>query len=135
MPAARRHLWQIHLSTAVVVVLVSGTVLGINMRAPRLLSAEVNDLRSSYTFSGRWIAVNYRIGGWPFAEDVQTNFYCRESDNRSAKEFAQAHLDEMLNKRIPTKFDLKNFTIATVIVLSITAACEFIIRRRESRFH
>lgn len=128
-----RAFWQIHLSTAVVVVLVSGTVLGINMRPPRVIGCH---LASTVENGGRWIFVSYQTGGWPFANVEYANFYCEAGrKDWTVPDFVKTELDVCLSKRVPVHFDLQNFIVAAAIVLSITALCEFIIRQKESQFH
>lgn len=127
MPVVRRRLWQIHLSTAVVVVLVSGTLLGINMRPPRVISAEgkVNK------YGGLWIAVEYQVDGWPFATQGVTTLYTSYTESANIRKYAEARI----GNEVPIPFNFKNFAAAIAIVLAVAVMSEFILRRRESRFH
>lgn len=126
-----RRAWQIRLMTALIAVIAAGVVLGLNLRPPRVLSTKVAEA-DNHT---RWITVKYEVGGWPLGNKTyEAELRAEPGDRRSPEVFAQETLNELQRKQTPI-FDLTNFVVAAIIVISIGVLCEIILRKKDWRFH
>ena len=116
----KRRFWQLHLSTAVLLMLVTGGLMFANFQFGPELYAKLHDIPAPARNPLPSPKIFYRVRGWPFmsssiveATPSQTNSYC------------------WLDGEAFMAGAVFNVPICILIICTFAFVCEYLIRRRE----
>lgn len=106
----KRRFWQLHLSTAVLLMLVAGGLLALNTK------------QSHCRLNAEW---NAFVNGWPFVYRFELTDLAPENELESIPYLWDYEAIKTLNL-------ILDVVIASVILVSVGSLCEWLIRRREA---
>jgi hypothetical protein len=130
---SKRKLWQIHLSTAVAMTIVTGGLIGVNVRPTSAsISCAMNAMNLLSTDGSGGIGEfrRYQYFGWPLVWLESVDNVRSSGGAWVASDDVKPQLYLPRQSRLPLLF---NVLILAAMILSMGIVLEWLIRRREAR--
>ena len=120
----KRSWFQVHLSTAVVLMITAGVLMLANLRPPKIVDYD------------QFLTLSFYSSGWPFRE--LNTFEQKGSPNLRELLEIEDLRQELLSLRNTSRFSslptmLANVAVALAILTAVAMGCEWWVRRRERK--